>query len=149
MIFAAGIRRLVISTKAKLLGIKLSINQSICNQNATLSAIKSIKSMISVYLDQSIQVELEILIVLLVDNSAREALAEAKFVHFSDWPMPKPWKKASDEQIEMYQPACRNVSMIGQDFTDRDVWPELRSDFSERRQVYDDCSLGKIKTDSF
>jgi hypothetical protein len=69
MIYAAGIRRLVISTRAKLLGIKLSIDQSICNQHATLSAIKSIKSMLSVCLDQSIQVELEILIVLLVDNS--------------------------------------------------------------------------------
>jgi hypothetical protein len=63
---------LVISTRAKLLGLKLSVDQSICNQNATLSAIKSIKSMLSVYLDQSIQVELEILIVLLVDNSACE-----------------------------------------------------------------------------
>jgi hypothetical protein len=69
MVFAAGIRRLVISTKAKLLSIKLLIDQSICNQNATLNAIKSIKSMLLVYLDQSIQVELEILIVLLVDNS--------------------------------------------------------------------------------
>jgi hypothetical protein len=77
-IFATGIRRLVISTRAKLLGIKLSIDQSICNQNATLSAIKSIKSMLSVYLDQSIQVELEILIVLLVDNSA---ISAEKTVH--------------------------------------------------------------------
>jgi hypothetical protein len=76
MTFAAGIRRLVISTKAKLLGIKLSIDQSICNQNATLSAIKSIKSMLSVYLDQSIQVELKILIVLLVENSARAAVCD-------------------------------------------------------------------------
>ena len=48
----------------------ISINQSICNQNATPSVIKSIKSILSVYLVQSIQVELEILIVLLVDNSA-------------------------------------------------------------------------------
>jgi hypothetical protein len=71
MIYAAGIRRLVISTRAKLLGIKLLIDQSICNQNVTLGAMESIKSMLSVYLDQSIQVELEILIVLLVDNSAR------------------------------------------------------------------------------
>jgi hypothetical protein len=76
MTFAAGIRRLVISTKAKLLGIKLSIDQSICNQNATLNAINSIKSMLSVYLDQSIQVELEILIVLLVDNSVNQGPLE-------------------------------------------------------------------------
>jgi hypothetical protein len=75
MIYAAVIRRLVISTRARLLGIKLSIDQSICNQNATLSAIKSIKSMLSVSWDQSIQVDLEILIVLLVDNSASLAYA--------------------------------------------------------------------------
>jgi hypothetical protein len=72
MIYAAVIRRLVISTRARLLGIKLSIDQSICNQNATPSAIKSIKSMLSVYWDQSIQVDLEILIVLLVDNSEQQ-----------------------------------------------------------------------------
>ena len=70
MIYAAVVRRLVISIRVKLLSIKLLINQSICNQNATLSAIKSIKSMLSVYWDQSIQVDLQILIVLLVDNSA-------------------------------------------------------------------------------
>jgi hypothetical protein len=69
MIYAAGVRHLLISTRAKLLRIKLSIDQSICNQNATLSAIKSIKSILSVYLDQSSQVELEVLIVLLIDNS--------------------------------------------------------------------------------
>jgi hypothetical protein len=77
----AGIRRLVISTRAKLLDIKLSIDQSICNQNATLSAIKSIKSMLSVYLDQSIQVELEILIVLLVDNSGAAAKGSSRCTH--------------------------------------------------------------------
>jgi hypothetical protein len=81
MIFAAGIRRLIVSTKAKLLSIKLLIDQSICNENVTLSAIKSIKSMLSVYLDQSIQVELEILIVLLVDNSAALTVATVPHKH--------------------------------------------------------------------
>jgi hypothetical protein len=40
-IFATRIRRLVISTRAKLLGIKLSIDQSICNQNATLTVVNN------------------------------------------------------------------------------------------------------------
>jgi hypothetical protein len=71
--------------------------------------------------------------------NAREALNEAKFVHFSDWPMPKPWKKVSDEQIARYQPECRNVSVMDQDCTDRVVWLELRKDFSERRHVCDNC----------
>ncbi|KAF1939788.1 hypothetical protein EJ02DRAFT_467846 [Clathrospora elynae] len=51
------------------LGIKCSIVQSICNQNALKIPINSINSMPSVDLDQSIQVELIFFIVFLVDNS--------------------------------------------------------------------------------
>jgi hypothetical protein len=67
--------------------------------------------------------------------NAREALAEVKLVHFSDWVMPKPWLEASKKQVEAYQLTCRNVYMARQDCTDRDVWLELRKDFSERRLV--------------
>jgi alpha-N-acetylglucosamine transferase len=81
--------------------------------------------------------------------NAREILDEAKFVHFSDWPMPKPWKKVSNDQTEMYQPECRNVSVKGQDCTDREVWLELRNDFAERRQVRDCCSFHARETDNF
>ncbi|KAH7067248.1 glucose N-acetyltransferase [Paraphoma chrysanthemicola] len=61
---------------------------------------------------------------------------EAKFVHFSDWPVPKPWLKAPDALREEHQPKCVE-SEGGQvpDCTDRDLWLGLYADFSERRQV--------------
>ncbi|CEL60197.1 Glucose N-acetyltransferase 1 OS=Gibberella zeae (strain PH-1 / ATCC MYA-4620 / FGSC 9075 / NRRL 31084) GN=GNT1 PE=3 SV=1 [Rhizoctonia solani AG-1 IB] len=33
-------------------------------------------------------------------------LSSAFFVHFSDWPLPKPWIKASTSLVESTQPAC-------------------------------------------
>ena len=67
--------------------------------------------------------------------TAREVLEESKFVHFSDWPLPKPWLKATEKQIAEQQPPCRSTSEDKPDCTDRDVWLELRRDFSERRLV--------------
>jgi len=67
--------------------------------------------------------------------NAREVLEESKFVHFSDWPLPKPWLKATENQIAEQQPPCRTGSEGKPDCTDRDVWLELRRDFSERRLV--------------
>ncbi|KAL1801680.1 hypothetical protein ACET3X_002022 [Alternaria dauci] len=65
--------------------------------------------------------------------NARDALAEAKFVHFFDWPLPKPWLSATEEQTSKQQPSCRSVSEGETDCTDREVWLELRKDFFERR----------------
>jgi hypothetical protein len=67
--------------------------------------------------------------------NARDVLAEAKFVHFSDWPLPKPWLNATEEQIRKQQPSCKVVSEGEMDCTDREVWLELRKDFAERRLV--------------
>ncbi|KAF2441974.1 glycosyltransferase family 8 protein [Karstenula rhodostoma CBS 690.94] len=62
-------------------------------------------------------------------------LEEAKFVHFSDWPLPKPWIKASESDIADRQPECRKgTGGGGDDCTDRDIWLNLYKDFSERRQ---------------
>jgi hypothetical protein len=103
MIYAAVIRCLVISTRARLLGIKLLIDQSICNQNATPSAIKSIKSMLSVYWDQSIQVDLEMLIVLLVDDSARNTLS---------WPRGCPYAQGFDQLTQLQTPATVVIQIL-------------------------------------
>lgn len=63
-------------------------------------------------------------------------LQEAKFIHFSDWPMPKPWLKAPDSSIEEFQPRCRERKEEEEpDCTDRDIWLNLYKDFSVRRQV--------------
>ncbi|KAF2005410.1 glycosyltransferase family 8 protein [Amniculicola lignicola CBS 123094] len=66
---------------------------------------------------------------------ARQIMKEAKFLHFSDWPLPKPWLKPSESDLEHNQPQCWKVGDDKEDCTDRDVWLENRKDFSERRKV--------------
>jgi hypothetical protein len=67
---------------------------------------------------------------------AHAALKEAKLVHFSEWPLPKPWVKVTQEKLDKYTPACKNGTIAGQaDCSDRDVWLGLRTDFSARREV--------------
>lgn len=64
-----------------------------------------------------------------------KVLDEAKFVHFSDWPVPKPWLKASDSIMDKHQPKCKEGTNGGaEDCTDRDIWRGLYKDFSDRRQ---------------
>ncbi|RYP91556.1 hypothetical protein DL770_002336 [Monosporascus sp. CRB-9-2] len=57
---------------------------------------------------------------------------EAKFLHFSDWPVPKPW--LSDEAMRMqYQPACETKDGR-EDCTTRTLWNGFYKDFAERRK---------------
>lgn len=53
-------------------------------------------------------------------------MEDVKFVHFSDWPFPKPWLKASEEQWKEATPKSEK---------ERDVWAGIYKDFSERREV--------------
>ncbi|KAJ5575969.1 hypothetical protein N7535_002895 [Penicillium sp. DV-2018c] len=64
-----------------------------------------------------------------------EVLGEAKFLHFSDWPVPKPWIKAPQEIIEQEQPRCRFNATSGHkdDCRDRDYWLGFYADFAKRR----------------
>jgi hypothetical protein len=66
----------------------------------------------------------------------KKVLEEAKFVHFSDWPMPKPWLEPLPGMVEKHQPECRRVSSETEelDCADREVWLGIRKDFTERRQ---------------
>ncbi|TIA83223.1 nucleotide-diphospho-sugar transferase [Aureobasidium pullulans] len=64
----------------------------------------------------------------------RQVLQEAKFLHFSDWPYPKPWI-AGDESIRIdIQPACHVTASGEDDCSDRDVWNEIYREFKDRRQ---------------
>jgi hypothetical protein len=47
---------------------------------------------------------------------------------------------ATEEQIAEQQPLCKTVSEEELDCADRDVWLELRKDYSERRLVCDSPS---------
>ncbi|WPG99079.1 glycosyltransferase family 8 protein [Acrodontium crateriforme] len=67
------------------------------------------------------------------------ALDEAKFVHFSDWPLPKPWLSHSQEQEEKVQPDCTAAGALNdiprnQSCPEREIWLELYADFRSRRK---------------
>lgn len=64
------------------------------------------------------------------------ALEEAKFVHFSDAPYPKPWIEASDGQAIGIMPDCQKTGRVWEeDCTDRELWFGLYKDFRRRRRV--------------
>lgn len=64
-----------------------------------------------------------------------KVLDEAKFVHFSDWPLPKPWISASRGQVEDQQPKCSTFEDGTEDCRNRDKWLWLYQDFRDRRET--------------
>ncbi|OTB01624.1 glycosyltransferase family 8 protein [Hypoxylon sp. CI-4A] len=65
---------------------------------------------------------------------------EAKFLHFSDWPVPKPWLAMSDSMREEKQPKC--VTKDGQEnCAAKDLWNGFYDDFTQRRLTV--CSTSK------
>jgi hypothetical protein len=62
-------------------------------------------------------------------------LKEAKFLHFSDWPMPKPWIEASSSVRDELQPKCRTDSAGGEECRERDMWLGFYSEFKDRRKA--------------
>lgn len=63
-------------------------------------------------------------------------LGEAKFLHFSDWPIPKPWMRAKKEVLNKYMPKCVQSEWFGaSDCRDRAIWLKLYYDFAVRRQA--------------
>ncbi|PNS21953.1 hypothetical protein CAC42_551 [Sphaceloma murrayae] len=66
--------------------------------------------------------------------NATYELANAKFVHFSDWPLFKPWLLSADE-LDRAKPPCRpSVDGSLQDCQDQEAWLRVYKDFMERRQ---------------
>ncbi|KAK9489592.1 nucleotide-diphospho-sugar transferase [Lipomyces doorenjongii] len=65
-----------------------------------------------------------------------KTLKEAKFLHFSDWPVPKPWLSALPSMIQDKQPKCHENPKTGEeDCRSRDMWLGFYSEFKQRRQV--------------
>ncbi|GKZ36678.1 N-acetylglucosaminyltransferase [Aspergillus brasiliensis] len=67
---------------------------------------------------------------------AEKVLKAAKYLHFSDWPVPKPWVAATQHVLEQTQPSCRVNLVTGQDDDChvRELWLGMYKDFMTRRQ---------------
>ncbi|KAF1990484.1 glycosyltransferase family 8 protein [Aulographum hederae CBS 113979] len=61
---------------------------------------------------------------------------ETKYIHFSDWPFPKPWIDKGEQARRERRPHCRGKRPQSEeeDCRDRDHWLWLYKDFSDRRQ---------------
>ncbi|OKL62651.1 Glucose N-acetyltransferase 1 [Talaromyces atroroseus] len=70
-----------------------------------------------------------------------KALSEAKLVHFSDWPLPKPWIMWPQGQLAKMQPKCDTKPGTPEESgcRDREVWKQLYEDFRLKRK--DVCKL--------
>lgn len=66
-----------------------------------------------------------------------QVLAEAKFVHFADWPLPKPWIMWPQKLLAHMQPKCKINPGTYQESgcQDREVWRRIYEDFRKRRRV--------------
>ncbi|KAJ0416496.1 nucleotide-diphospho-sugar transferase [Aspergillus carlsbadensis] len=69
------------------------------------------------------------------DWDPAKIFAEAKLVHFSDWPVPKPWN-AAGSPLEENKPTCDPNPATGRDddCRARDIWLGLYRDFADRRK---------------
>jgi alpha-N-acetylglucosamine transferase len=70
-----------------------------------------------------------------------KVLAEAKLVHFSDWPLPKPWVLSNQKLLAEILPKCdyKPGTLQEKGCRDREVWKSLYQDFRQRRK--DICRL--------
>ena len=64
----------------------------------------------------------------------RDALKQAKMVHFSDSPLPKPWV-ATDEKIFAAKPDCSFHAEQGEECREQQIWLDLYKRFREKRNV--------------
>ena len=68
-------------------------------------------------------------------------LQEARFMHFSDWPIPKPWMRAPKDLLNKHMPKCSKSEWFGAtDCRDRTIWLKLYYDFAMKRKAV--CGKG-------
>jgi hypothetical protein len=66
--------------------------------------------------------------------NATDIFNEAKFVHFSDWPVAKPWRENSRTLMDVHGPGCGRRAGVN-DCEGKAVWDWLYGDFAARRKV--------------
>ncbi|KAH8785292.1 glycosyltransferase family 8 protein [Diaporthe sp. PMI_573] len=64
----------------------------------------------------------------------KDVLKQAKMVHFSDSPLPKPWV-ATDERIFAAKPDCSFDAGTGEECRAQEIWLEFYKKFREKRNV--------------
>ncbi|KAJ5164558.1 uncharacterized protein N7500_006388 [Penicillium coprophilum] len=74
---------------------------------------------------------------------AEQVFKEAKYLHFSDWPVPKPWIKALPGVVEESQPQCELNPASGHrdDCRVKNLWLGLYEDFRIRREHICDTAV--------
>ncbi|KAJ4269475.1 N-acetylglucosaminyltransferase [Fusarium torreyae] len=72
--------------------------------------------------------------------------SEAKLIHFSDWPLPKPWKPTLEDLRLSLQPNCTGAANSVEDCTSRIIWNSLYTDFKKKRKEV--CDDGEELRDS-
>lgn len=63
------------------------------------------------------------------------AYNEAKLVHFSDWPLPKPWLYTPEEDRLELQPNCTVAADGAEECSARTIWNSFYTDFKSKREV--------------
>lgn len=76
------------------------------------------------------------------DWNAMGEVSRAYLVHFSDWPLPKPWKPHTSKQWEEVQPACPADEVEREDrprCADRVMWTGFYTDYENDKNLR--CSI--------
>ena len=65
----------------------------------------------------------------------QRVLDEVSLIHFSDWPVPKPWVMWPRNVLNEKQPKCKQENAGRPDCRDQKIWLALYDDFRHRRKV--------------
>lgn len=74
--------------------------------------------------------------------NAMGEVSRSVLVHFSDWPLLKPWKHRTKQQFESIMPKCPDDDMGAPDrprCADRMMWVGLYEDYDHAKEAY--CSI--------
>lgn len=74
--------------------------------------------------------------------NAMAEVSRSVLVHFSDWPLPKPWKHRTDKQFQDMMPDCPDGDVGRPDrppCADRMMWTSFYEDYDDSKKRY--CSI--------
>ncbi|CZS93135.1 related to glucose N-acetyltransferase 1-A [Rhynchosporium graminicola] len=65
------------------------------------------------------------------------ALQNSKMLHFSDWPIPRPWDGAAQTMLNRYMPKCLKSEWFGAtNCKDRMLWMQLYAEYAAKRKGF-------------